>query len=254
MTTGNQSSEGMDVSPDGRWLAFDSTRSGNQHIFKMPLPSGEPVQLTKDSPSDCCPTWSPDGTRIAFHSFRTGNRDIFVMSADGGSLRQITRHPGPDKYPRWSPDGKQIVFYSERHAPEGRLFIVSADEGEMQGEEAKPFIEAAQRRHGLPTVDGSPALRPASDNLALFAPDGREIRTLAPGFGYPRWSSDGRTVYYRKMRDIWRVAVSGGKPELLVRFDEPERPASRSEWASDGKRFYFTLTEYEGDVWVMELQ
>ena len=249
VTTGNQASEGMNVSPDGRWLAFDSSRSGNQCIFKMPLKGGEPVQLTKDSPSDCCPSWSPDGTQIAFHSFRTGNRDIFVMSADGGSLRQLTRHPGPDKYPTWSPDGKQIIFYSERNAPEGRLFVVSADKGELQGEEAKQFLEAPAFWPAW-----SPDGRWIAAGLTLFAPDGREIRRLAPGFGYPLWSSDGRTLYYRQMRDIWRVAVSGGKPELLVRFDDPERPASRPEWASDGKRFYFTLTEYEGDVWVMDLQ
>jgi hypothetical protein len=55
------------------------------------------------------------------------------------------------------------------------------------------------------------------------------------------------------MRDIWRVAVSGGKPELLVRFDDSPQAGQPSEWASDGQRFYFTLTEYEGDVWVMEL-
>ena len=50
------------------------------------------------------------------------------------------------------------------------------------------------------------------------------------------------------------MALSGRAPELLVRFDDPERPTLRPEWATDGRRFYFTRTEYEGDVWVMELE
>jgi len=258
VTTGNQSSEGMSVFPDGRWLVFDSTRSGNQNIFKMPLPGGEPVQLTNDPAGDCCPSWSPDGTRIAFHSFRTGNRDIFVMSADGGSLRQLTHHPAPDRFPTWSPDGRQIVFVSERNAPTlpGRFFIVSADQGELEGEEPKPLTEGESCCRAAWSPDGrwiAGGVAPAK--LSLIAPDGAEIRTLQAETRFPLWSSDGRILYYKERgRGIWRIAVSGGEPELLVRFDDPERPTIRNEWASDGKRFYFTRTEYEGDVWVMELQ
>ena len=28
----------------------------------------------------------------------------------------------------------------------------------------------------------------------------------------------------------------------------------RPEWSADGENFYFTLTEFESDVWVMELE
>ena len=95
----------------------------------------------------------------------------------------------------------------------------------------------------------------AAGKLALIAPDGSEIRTLPPENALAHWSSDGHSLYYKERgRGIWRVSVSGGEPELLVRFDDPERPSIRSEWSSDGKRYYFTRTEYEGDVWVMELQ
>ena len=91
VTTGRQINEGVDVSRDGRWLAFDSDRSGNQDLYKMPLAGGEPEQLTTDPQDDFGPAWSPDGKEIAFHSFRNGNRDIFIMPAAGV-------RPG-----RWSP-------------------------------------------------------------------------------------------------------------------------------------------------------
>ncbi len=255
VTTGNQSTEGISVSPDGRWLAFDSSRSGNQDIFKMPVEGGEPVQLTSDPADDCCPQWSPDGTRIAFHSFRTGNRDVFVMSADGGSLRQLTKNPAHDRYPAWSPDGKQIVFYSQRTVP-GRFFIASTDQGELQGEKPRPLTEEESGSVAAWSPDGRWIAGGVPSELSLISLDGREIRTLLPTAAVPIWSSDGRTLYYKggDRGNIWRISVSGGEPELLVRFEDPERPSTRWEWAADGKRFYFTITEYEGDVWVMEVQ
>src|SRR6059036_3110634 len=49
VTSGNQTIEGFDVSPDGRWLAFDSNRNGVQQVFRVSLAGGEPAQLTNDS-------------------------------------------------------------------------------------------------------------------------------------------------------------------------------------------------------------
>ena len=46
----------------------------------------------------------------------------------------------------------------------------------------------------------------------------------------------------------------GWRAELLVRLDDPSKLALRYEWSTDGERFYFALTEYESDVWVMELE
>jgi hypothetical protein len=84
----------------------------------------------------------------------------------------------------------------------------------------------------------------------------RPARHPEPRFAY--WSADGRTLYYKAYDDrerssIWSVAVAGGTPRLLIRFDDPMRPSSRREFATDGARLYFTIAEHESDVWVMEL-
>jgi hypothetical protein len=74
-------------------------------------------------------------------------------------------------------------------------------------------------------------------------------------FGYaPDWRRDGQLIYFRDSKGIWSVPASGGEQRLLVRFDDPARYAIRPEWATDGENFYFALTEYESDVWVMELE
>jgi TolB protein len=177
------------------------------------------------------------------------------MSADGGSLRQLTRSPAHDRYPAWSPDGKRIVFYSQRIAP-GRFYVVSADSGELQGEEPRALTEEEAGNVAAWSPDGRWIAGNVSSKMSLISPEGGEILPLAPRVAVPIWSSDARTLYYKggDRGDIWRISVSGGEPELLVRFEDPERPSTRWEWASDGKSFYFTLTEYEGDVWAMELQ
>ena len=41
---------------------------------------------------------------------------------------------------------------------------------------------------------------------------------------------------------------------MLVRFDDPNRVPLGREWSTDSEHFYLTLTEYESDVWVMELE
>ena len=50
------------------------------------------------------------------------------------------------------------------------------------------------------------------------------------------------------------IPPEGGEPELLVHYDDPTRVPLRPEWSADGENFYFTLTEFESDVWVMELE
>ena len=52
---------------------------------------------------------------------------------------------------------------------------------------------------------------------------------------------------------IWSVPVVGGEPRMLVRFDDPSRRSLRREFATDGRRFYFTIARDESDIWAMEL-
>jgi hypothetical protein len=56
-----------------------------------------------------------------------------------------------------------------------------------------------------------------------------------------------------KRASFWSVPLSGGEPKLLVKFDDPLIQSTREEFAFDGDRFYFTLAEYESDIWVGDL-
>jgi dipeptidyl aminopeptidase/acylaminoacyl peptidase len=98
----------------------------------------------------------------------------------------------------------------------------------------------------------------AEGGVAVISPDGGEPRLLSDFGDSPRWSKDGQTIYFRQnplheRHRIWSIPVSGGEPRFLVRFDDPVRLSSRPEWSSEAST-YFTLTGFEADVWVLELE
>jgi TolB protein len=78
-------------SPDGRKIAFRSTRSGNRDIYVMNADGSGKRNLTRNAAWDSRPSWSPDGRKIAFVSNRDGRRlEAHVMNADGSGQRRLT--------------------------------------------------------------------------------------------------------------------------------------------------------------------
>jgi hypothetical protein len=72
------------------------------------------------------------------------------------------------------------------------------------------------------------------------------------------WSPDSRLVYYVTydaggQAGLWAVALTGGTPRLLIRFDDPATDFGRGNFAVSGKRFYFPLERRESDIWTAEV-
>ncbi|PIW55471.1 MAG: amidohydrolase, partial [Sphingomonadales bacterium CG12_big_fil_rev_8_21_14_0_65_65_10] len=112
----------VDVSPDGRMLAFAMLGD----IYTMPIGGGTPTRISEGLAWEVQPRWSPDGRRIAFTSDRGGGDNIWLMNADGSDKKQLTKESFRLlNQPNWSPDGRFII--AKKHFTTGR----SAGTGEV---------------------------------------------------------------------------------------------------------------------------
>ena len=92
----------VDVSPDGRWIAFDLLG----HLYEMPYAGGQARALTKGRSWNHLPRYSPDGSRILFTSDRTGKEAVWVYHKDRDSLEQVSKLDDRTYQGVWTADGR----------------------------------------------------------------------------------------------------------------------------------------------------
>ena len=116
----------MDVtSPDGKWVAFISDRSGWPHLYIIPIDAtseAQARQVSKGNFGDGYAAWSPDSKRIAFAHSADGNqmeRFISIASIGTGQVEPVITEHGVNRAPEFSPDGATLLY--ERSAIEHPL-------------------------------------------------------------------------------------------------------------------------------------
>ena len=92
----------VDVSPDGRMIAFDLLG----HIYEMPFAGGEARRLTSGRSWNHLPRYSPDGTRIMFTSDRRGKEGIWLYHRTGDSLEAVSKGDERTYQGAWTGDGR----------------------------------------------------------------------------------------------------------------------------------------------------
>ena len=114
----------LDVSPDGREIAFDLLGD----LYVIPITGGEARALSTGHAWDMQPRYSPDGSEIAFTSDRGGGDNIWTIRRDGSSPRQITKEDFRLlNQADWTPDGNYLVarkhFTSARSLGAGEMWL-----------------------------------------------------------------------------------------------------------------------------------
>ena len=214
-------------SPDGRRLAFISTRTGNGDIYVLALDSGDLKRLTFDDSNDQLDAWSLDGRWIYFSSSSrdiSGMNDIFRVSVDGGTPMQVSADLFTGEYfSAPAPDGRAIAFTGHGFglAQWWRKGHSHIDESEIW----------------LMRFGATPSYEQLSEGGA------KEV--------WPMWSKDGRTIYYVSDRsgaqNVWARDL-GAKPRQVTQFKD-----GRVLWPSisyDGRTIVF---ERNFQIWKLDL-
>ncbi len=259
-------------SPDGRFVAYTSDRSGNFDIWVQPVAGGDAVQVTKDPAHDWQPDWSPDGNLIAFRSERGGG-GLFVVPALGGLERMIS----PFGYrPRWSPDGSKVLFSNallELLDTPTRLYTVGLDGNPPQeilpkilagfqfvgsvrwppdGKHLSLFGRYAKKGFGfwvVPLAGGEPEGGIAAPDVAKQMEearmDGASVREFL-------WDPLGRGMYWtavsQGVRNVWKDAMTDSG-ERLIRLTTGPGADSSMAVSGDGKKLAFTARTERPRIW-----
>jgi len=263
-------------SPDGKTLAFLSSRSGDSQVYLLSMDGGEAHALTKLSSGVDIVKWSPDGKTLAF----TSSVYPDCKDNDCNSKRDTEKEKSKVK----AHVAEQLLYRHWNEWSEGKrshLFVVPPD-GSVPPRDLTPGAN-----YDVPP----PPLGLRGDERDInFSPDGKEICftavtdkmeavstnadlfivplsggeakriTTQPGFdGNPVYSPDGSFIAYHAQltaeyeSDRWRVMLYNRQTEKIENLSEKfDRSANELAWSPDSKTIYFTAeNETQQPVYAM---
>lgn len=270
VTSGDSRDEHPFFSPDGKTLAFVSTRTGEPQLFFLPLDGGEAEQKTRFPGGISEPAFSKDGRSVVFAA------DVFpACGADAACNKKATDAREASKikahvadsllYRHWTEwkDGRRThVLLLDLAEPDAGKAVRDLTPGDF---DSPGFSLGGGRDFDL-SPDGTrlafssnrdpdPALSTNADvytlsvkgdTAALAAP--KDLTAANKGFdGFPRYSPDGRFVAFKRQltpryeadrfRIILRDRATGVEKDLTASFDDTVRDFAFSK---DGSRIFFT--------------
>ena len=265
------------MTKDGSKIAFLTERNGKMELWEESLTNHGSVPVMVDDQEALSAAWSRDGKLLAYSRSKTGSPgdQIAIWSSESRTQRSLTSPSAIWKLPNdWSPDGRELLI--------------------AQGAESNTRVEL----WSLPTSrtnDGAPR-KIAGESLyqlwqANFSPDGRWIVfegikagdsavyvipaeggrwVRIPPLGHwddkPRWSPDGKTIYYvsetHGFFNVWGIhfdpsrGIPVGRPFRVTTFESPNLMIptyiAPVELSIARDKLVINLAEASGSVWILE--
>ncbi|HEY3357989.1 MAG TPA: S9 family peptidase [Polyangia bacterium] len=250
-------------SPDGKRLAFVSSRAGAPQIFMLALDGGEARQVTRlKAGVEGRPVWSRDGRWLAFPSMAYPECRDEACNRARAEAQEATKASG-----RLYDDIPVRVWDSWRDARRSHLFVVDA-EGRTTPRDLTPgardvppidltgpadYDFSPDGKELVFTRVDEPAAWSTNSDLYVVPVAGGKPRKVTTNLGsdtYPRFSPDGRFIAFRatvspgyesERRRLWLYDRQG---HLFVNLTEKlDRSVDDFEWAADSKTLYFDTEE-----------
>ncbi len=183
------------ISPDGARVAFTRVAVDTAEdryetsIWMVETAGGEPRRITA-GPRDGQPRWSPDGKILAFlRAEKDKPSQIWLLSMGGGEATALTSLKGGAGPAVWSPDGRQILFASETNPA-----LDDHEKAKPKHEPGRVVTKPVFRINGGGYLDFE-----HPGHLWMVGASGGKARQLTTGKydeDNPRWSRDGKWVYF----------------------------------------------------------
>lgn len=199
-------------SPDGRYLAFLSSRADEVEMAEGVAAEPDIPEPSRPAPGAAD---APPGKKEAEPRPQIWLLDLFL----GGEPRQLTRAEEGVREFAWSPDGTRIVFAARDPSEEQRRYLKA-----LREERGPVVIDRVQHK-----LDGEGFLDDVRTHLFLVEVGSRQVRRLTTGpcdERQPVFTPDGRWVVFVSNRtgdpdnnrrsDLWMVAAEGGEARRLT--------------------------------------
>jgi serine/threonine-protein kinase len=222
-------------SPDGKRLAMDISDGNRRDIWVYEWERDTLTRLTFTGEQNSYPGWTPDGQRIVYSSQEKGGAyNLWWIRADGaGNPQRLTESKNEQRATSWRPDGNALAFRENNPDTGGSGDIMSLPiEGNEQSGwkigEPKPFVNSAFR-------EDFPAFSPDGRWLAYhsnesgsneiyvrpFPGPGGKWQISNGGDNYPKWSGNGKELFYRSRDSKIMVATYTASGDSF-RADKPQ--------------------------------
>jgi len=141
----------VNYSPDGKWLAFISDRSGREELYVVAVDgAGETQKLTDIDALKFGYNWSPDSKEIAFTSSDSKLRKINVASKQIAEI-DASRY-GNISTPEWSPDGKWLAYSKQDASRTNDIYLIASSGEDKQAR--KVTFDSYDERNPRFAADG----------------------------------------------------------------------------------------------------
>ena len=252
-------------SPDGKFIAYDLTdTSGNRDVWIYNLALQQATRFSLGG-INSDPIWSPDGKEIAYTTFINGNFGIVARPANGATGERVLVSGSNPMFARdWSPDGRLLVFdrFTSGFAAVS-VWKVAIAAGSTPAEyiQGDGFSKLAARisPDGKWIIYESDESGRAQIYLESFPERTGKWQVSTDGGMQPRWSGDGRRIYFQSLDDKVMAAevVFGPSGPQITKVNEmfaipPSLTSGGNplDLTRDGSRFVLNARRPNaGDTW-----